>query len=177
MVSFLGLASAQQPQVDLGHGGQDPRGRAPALPGDGHRQLHDRRARRAPHAVGGHEAGPGLAQGRDGAHRPGQRRDRAVHGLRRHLGQRVRLAAHAGRRTTSRWSAIPWPIRRAPDGKLTVRAVIVDLQTKQDLEKYRGKLKGMAVLATPPVAIDVAALTQGVAAADRGGSEETGRRP
>ena len=47
-------------------------------------------------------------------------------------------------------------------GKVTARAAIVDLQVKADLEKYRGTLNGAAVLVTPRVAIDVAALAQGV---------------
>jgi hypothetical protein len=47
-------------------------------------------------------------------------------------------------------------------GKVTARAVIVDLQTRQDLATYRGKLRGTAILVTPPVAIDGNALAQGV---------------
>jgi carboxypeptidase Q len=38
-----------------------------------------------------------------------------------------------------------------------------DIQTKKDLDRYRGKLKGAAVLITPPFTLDMAALTQGVA--------------
>jgi len=59
---------------------------------------------------------------------------------------------------------VGYPLANTPGtaGKVTAKAVIVDLQAKQDLEKYRGKLKGMAVLATPPAAIDLAALTNGV---------------
>jgi carboxypeptidase Q len=58
---------------------------------------------------------------------------------------------------------VGFPLTHTPgtNGKLAVRAAIVDLQTKQDVETYRGKLKGMAVLVTPPVAIDVAALAIG----------------
>ena len=58
---------------------------------------------------------------------------------------------------------VGYPLAHTPgtDGKVTAKAVIVDLQAKQDLEKYRGKLKGMAVLATPPAAIDLAALANG----------------
>jgi hypothetical protein len=41
-------------------------------------------------------------------------------------------------------------------------AVIVDLQVKADLAKYRGTLKGKAVLVTPPAAIDLAPLINGV---------------
>lgn len=59
---------------------------------------------------------------------------------------------------------VGFPLAQTPGtgGKITVRAVIVDLQTKHDLETYRGTLKGLAVLVTPPVAIDVTALAQGV---------------
>ena len=49
------------------------------------------------------------------------------------------------------------------NGKVVARAVIVDIQVKPDLEKYRGRLSGAAILITPPVAIDAAALSQGVA--------------
>ena len=60
---------------------------------------------------------------------------------------------------------VGFPLANTPGtgGKLVCPVAIVDLQTKQDLEKYRGKLKGVAVLATPPAAIDVAALSRGVA--------------
>ena len=59
---------------------------------------------------------------------------------------------------------VGYPLANTPGtpGKVTARAVIVELQAKQDLEKYRGKLKGVAVLATPPAAIDLTALTNGV---------------
>ena len=49
-------------------------------------------------------------------------------------------------------------------GKVVCPAVIAsDIQTKKDLDRYRGKLKGAAVLTTPPFMLDMAALTQGVA--------------
>lgn len=49
-------------------------------------------------------------------------------------------------------------------GKVVAPAVIVsDIQTKKDLEAFRGKLKGAVVLSTPPYVLDMAALTQGVA--------------
>ncbi|MCK7541465.1 MAG: hypothetical protein MZV63_66570 [Marinilabiliales bacterium] len=85
----------RRPGRRLGHGRQDPRGRPAALAGHGHRRLHDRRPRRSPDAVRGHDAGPGLGQDQDGGARPRERRHRAVHGLRRRLGQRVLLAPHA----------------------------------------------------------------------------------
>ena len=47
-------------------------------------------------------------------------------------------------------------------GKQTAEAVIVELLVKADLAKYRGTLKGKAVLVTPPAPIDLAPLTNGV---------------
>jgi hypothetical protein len=60
---------------------------------------------------------------------------------------------------------VAYPIAYTPstDGKQVAQAMIVDLQTRQDLDKYRGKLKGMIVLSTPPAVIDLAPLTNGVA--------------
>jgi hypothetical protein len=49
------------------------------------------------------------------------------------------------------------------NGKVAAPAVIAsDIQTKKDLDRYRGKLKGAVVLSTPPFTLDMAALTQGV---------------
>ena len=48
-------------------------------------------------------------------------------------------------------------------GKIVSSAVIAsDIQTKKDLDRYKGKLKGVTVLSTPPYPLDMAALTQGV---------------
>ena len=47
-------------------------------------------------------------------------------------------------------------------GKQMAEAVIVELLVKADLAKYRGTLKGKAVLVTPPAPIDLAPLTNGV---------------
>ncbi len=47
-------------------------------------------------------------------------------------------------------------------GKQVAQAVIVDLLVKADLDKYRGTLKGKAVLVTPPALIDLTSLTNGV---------------
>ena len=58
-----------------------------------------------------------------------------------------------------------YPLAYTPGtkGKVAAPAVIAsDIQTKKDFERYRGKLKGAAVLSTPPLALDMAALTQGV---------------
>ena len=48
------------------------------------------------------------------------------------------------------------------NGKEVLQAVIVDVQSRQDLERYRGTLKGKAILVTPPAPIDLANLTNGV---------------
>jgi carboxypeptidase Q len=59
---------------------------------------------------------------------------------------------------------VGFPLTHTPGtaGKITCPAVIVNVQTKADLDKYRGRLTGAAVLATPPFALDLAALSQGV---------------
>jgi hypothetical protein len=59
---------------------------------------------------------------------------------------------------------VGYPISHTPgtDGRQVVPAVIVELLVRDDLARYRGKLRGKAVLATPPAAIDIAALTNGV---------------
>ena len=59
---------------------------------------------------------------------------------------------------------VGYPLAHTPgtDGKQVVQAMIVDLQSRQDLERYRGKLAGMAILATPPAVIDLVAMTNGV---------------
>lgn len=58
---------------------------------------------------------------------------------------------------------VGFPLSHTPgtNGKVVSRAVIVDIQVKSDLEQYRGKLKGTAVLATPPAVIDTAAMAAG----------------
>lgn len=59
---------------------------------------------------------------------------------------------------------VGYPIAHTPgtNGKQVAEAVIVDLASRDDLAKYRGTLKGKAVLATPPPVIDLAPLTNGV---------------
>ncbi|MBL0179475.1 MAG: hypothetical protein IPP98_10180 [Gemmatimonadetes bacterium] len=54
--------------------------------------------------------------------------------------------------------------------------MIVDLQSKQDMERYRGKLAGMAILSTPPAAIDIAAMTNGVRRRTESGTGFAGAR-
>ena len=44
------------------------------------------------------------------------------------------------------------------NGREVAPGVIVDLQSREDLEKYRGTLKGKAVLVTPPPTIDLVPL-------------------
>jgi hypothetical protein len=58
-----------------------------------------------------------------------------------------------------------FPLTHTPgtQGKIACPVVIAELQTKADLAKFNGKLKGVAVLATPPLAISQATLAQGVA--------------
>ncbi|HEX5004574.1 MAG TPA: M20/M25/M40 family metallo-hydrolase [Gemmatimonadales bacterium] len=51
---------------------------------------------------------------------------------------------------------------RGTDGQVVADAVIVDLRVQGDLDTYRGTLRGKAVLSTPPAAIDLAPLTNGV---------------
>jgi carboxypeptidase Q len=59
---------------------------------------------------------------------------------------------------------VGYPISHTPgtEGRQVAQAVIVDLQVKADLEKYRGTLNGKTVLVTPPAVIDLAPLTNGV---------------
>src|SRR5687768_10838067 len=55
---------------------------------------------------------------------------------------------------------VGYPIAHTPgtSGKVSADAVIVDLQTREDLAAWRGKLGGKAVLATAPAAIDMTPL-------------------
>jgi hypothetical protein len=57
-----------------------------------------------------------------------------------------------------------FPLTHTPgtQGKVACPVVIAELQTKADLAKFKGKVKGVAVLATPPLAISQATLAQGV---------------
>jgi len=51
---------------------------------------------------------------------------------------------------------------RGTNGRVVAEATIVELQVRGDLERYRGTLRGKAVLVTPPAAINLAPLTNGV---------------
>lgn len=61
-------------------------------------------------------------------------------------------------------SMMGFPLAYTPgtNGKISCLAIIADIQTKADCDKYRGKLKDAAVLISPPVAIDLANLPRGV---------------
>jgi len=58
---------------------------------------------------------------------------------------------------------VGYPIAHTPGtgGKQILQVVIADVRTRQDLDKYRGRLRGKAVLGTPPPAIDLARFTRG----------------
>ncbi len=58
---------------------------------------------------------------------------------------------------------VGYPIAHTPgtDGKQRLRVVIADVQTRQDLERYRGRLRGMAVLGTPPATVDLTRFATG----------------
>ncbi len=60
-------------------------------------------------------------------------------------------------------SLMGYPLAYTPGtgGKVVCPAVLVEIAAKKDLEKYRGKLKGAAILVSPLVPIDLAALPQG----------------
>jgi hypothetical protein len=51
---------------------------------------------------------------------------------------------------------VGYPVAHTPGtaGKQTLQVVIADVRTTQDLARYRGRLRGMAVLATPPATVD-----------------------
>ncbi len=57
-----------------------------------------------------------------------------------------------------------FPLAYTPgtNGKVACPAVLAEIQTKKDLEKYRGKLRGTAVLASPLSPIDMANLPRGI---------------
>ncbi len=57
---------------------------------------------------------------------------------------------------------VGYPLTHTPGtpGKITAPAVIATLETKQDCDKYRGKIAGTIVLTTPQAEIDLEALAQ-----------------
>lgn len=58
---------------------------------------------------------------------------------------------------------VGYPVAHTPgtDGRQQLDAVIGDVHTRQDLERHRGRLRGKAVLSTPPAAIDLARFATG----------------
>jgi hypothetical protein len=59
-------------------------------------------------------------------------------------------------------TAYPIAYTAGTEGKVTAEAMIVDIQTKDDLEVLRGKLRGKAVLISNPAVIDIQTLVNGV---------------
>ncbi len=57
---------------------------------------------------------------------------------------------------------VGFPLTHTPStpGKISCRALVSEIQTKQDLDEYRGKLGGAVVLTTPPAAIDLEAMAR-----------------
>ena len=58
------------------------------------------------------------------------------------------------------------------DGKIVAQAMIVDIQTEKDFERYQGKLQGAVVLISPPLPLDPTAASL---VADRRSDEELKR--
>ena len=58
---------------------------------------------------------------------------------------------------------VGYPIAHTPstNGKQELQAVIADVRTHQDLETLEGKIRGMAVLSTPPAIIDLSRFETG----------------
>ena len=59
---------------------------------------------------------------------------------------------------------VGYPLAHTPgtDGRKVLNVVIADLRTVQDLEQYRGRLAGVAVLSTPPAEVDMTRIRDGV---------------
>ena len=59
---------------------------------------------------------------------------------------------------------VGYPLAHTPgtDGQKVLEVVIADVRTMGDLEKYRGRLAGAAVLATPPASVDLTRFREGV---------------
>ena len=58
---------------------------------------------------------------------------------------------------------VGYPIAHTPGtgGKRELEVVIADIRTRQDIEKYKGKLRGLAVLSSPPPAVDLERFAKG----------------
>jgi len=50
---------------------------------------------------------------------------------------------------------------RGTDGRLALDAMVVEVMSRADLAQFRGKLRGKAILVTPPVALNLEALANG----------------
>jgi len=59
---------------------------------------------------------------------------------------------------------VGFPLAHTPgtDGREVLDVVIADVRTKQDLERYHGRLAGAAVLSTPPATVDLTRFREGV---------------
>ncbi|MBT8396000.1 MAG: hypothetical protein KJN92_03495, partial [Gemmatimonadetes bacterium] len=59
---------------------------------------------------------------------------------------------------------VGYPLAHTPGtaGRMEVEVVIADVRTVQDLERYRGRLSGLAVLSTPPAEVDLTRIREGV---------------
>lgn len=59
---------------------------------------------------------------------------------------------------------VGYPLAYTPGtaGRIREEAIIAELSRREDLEKYRGRLKGKVVLSTPPARIDLGTLARGV---------------
>ncbi|MFN0038150.1 MAG: M20/M25/M40 family metallo-hydrolase [Burkholderiales bacterium] len=72
------------------------------------------------------------------------------------------VSAHMVEPDYSPLTAHPIAHTAGTEGKVAAEAMIVDLQTREDLETLRGTLRGKAVLISAPAVIDLATLTKGV---------------
>jgi carboxypeptidase Q len=59
---------------------------------------------------------------------------------------------------------VGYPLAHTPgtDGLKTLDVVIADVRTVHDLDQYRGRLAGVAVLSTPPATVDLTRIRNGV---------------
>lgn len=59
---------------------------------------------------------------------------------------------------------VGYPLAHTPgtDGRKVLKVVIADVRTVQDLERFRGRLDGAAVLSTPPAPVDLGRIREGV---------------
>ena len=72
----------------------------------------------------------------------------------------VALAAPAGASDKSDHKMLPFVLASLSAGDL--KAVVADVRTFKDLERFRGRLSGAAVLSTPPASVDLDRIRDGV---------------